>query len=245
MSIYFRAVIALSLFSVLPSNYAHADIYCYGGPGGSGGEGRNNGTGGGGGPGAPCIIYNGTPPTNALPPAFPSGPATTTDSRSVEELYQIALGYAQGKGVRKDDGQAVEYYRLAANKGHLDAMHNLAVRLQLGLGTRQDPTEALRWYRKAAAGGYGNSMYVIATRYATGIGVEQDQTEAARWMIKAIGHGSAEARQEMYTKFENWNFEFRETFQQMLRNEGFYSGPTSGQNNNAMMTAVDGLFGSR
>jgi TPR repeat protein len=59
--------------------------------------------------------------------------------------------YANGRGVREDDKQAVAWYRKAAEKGEPQGMNNLGLMYEHGQGVAQDNTQAVTWYRKAAA----------------------------------------------------------------------------------------------
>ena len=157
---------------------------------------------------------------------------------TAEQAYQQAVERAQAS----QDSEAVKLYRLAAEQGHVIAMHNLAVRLYLGKGTHADGKEALRWYRLAAERGYGESMFVLASRYAKGVDVAQDVAEAARWMVMALKHRNQDALNEMTAKFNSWNLKFRVAFQNELSRQTAYSGPTNGDQNMEMQQTVRSLM---
>ena len=61
--------------------------------------------------------------------------------------------YANGRGVRQDDAQAVQWYRKAAEQGYAQAQFNLGNMYVDGRGARQDYAQAVHWYRKAAEQG--------------------------------------------------------------------------------------------
>ena len=65
------------------------------------------------------------------------------------------LGYCyfNGKGVSKDESEAVRWYRKAAEQGDADAQANLGYCYLHGKGVSKDEAEAVRWYRKAAEQG--------------------------------------------------------------------------------------------
>ena len=44
----------------------------------------------------------------------------------------------EGRGVAKDEAQAVEWYRKAAAQGYADAEYNLGLCLELGKGVKPD-----------------------------------------------------------------------------------------------------------
>jgi TPR repeat protein len=62
--------------------------------------------------------------------------------------------YSEGLGVPQDYGEALRWFRLAADQGDAAAQINIGYRYQYGEGVPQDHAEALRWFRKAADQGY-------------------------------------------------------------------------------------------
>ena len=70
---------------------------------------------------------------------------------------QLKVGdmFADGDGVPEDYGEAVKWYRLAADQGHAPASFTLGLMYDTGLGVPKDHDEAAKWYRKAADHGYG------------------------------------------------------------------------------------------
>ena len=58
--------------------------------------------------------------------------------------------YANGRGVAKDDAQAVAWYRKAADQGLAHAQDNLGRMYANGRGVAKDDAQAVAWYRKAA-----------------------------------------------------------------------------------------------
>lgn len=56
-------------------------------------------------------------------------------------------------GVPKDDAQAVQWYRKAAEQGLAAAQYSLGLRYEKGLGVPNVYTLAEEWYRKAAEQG--------------------------------------------------------------------------------------------
>lgn len=55
--------------------------------------------------------------------------------------------------MQKDEKMAVHYFRLAAERGHVDSQYNLGVCYQHGLGVQKCQNTALRYYQKAALRG--------------------------------------------------------------------------------------------
>jgi cyclophilin family peptidyl-prolyl cis-trans isomerase len=55
--------------------------------------------------------------------------------------------YANGRGVPKDDGEAVKWYRKAAEQGNAVGQRILGVMYENGRGVNRDLAEAIYWYR--------------------------------------------------------------------------------------------------
>ena len=68
---------------------------------------------------------------------------------------QLNLGaaYTNGRGVLKDDAEAVKWYRLAAEQGFAGAQYNLGVMYDNGEGVLKDSVLAHMWYNIAGANG--------------------------------------------------------------------------------------------
>jgi uncharacterized protein len=60
------------------------------------------------------------------------------EGRSAEGLYNLALCYAKGRGIRKDGRKALDLYKRAAKKGHVQASCNLGVMYAEGAGTNHN-----------------------------------------------------------------------------------------------------------
>lgn len=104
---------------------------------------------------------------------------------------QAVLGaaYAEGRGVRKDDVEAVRWYRLAAEQGNASAQYTLGFAYANGEGLPKDESEAVRWYQKAAEQGDASAQNSLGGMYANGRGVLKDDAEAVRCFRKAAEQG--------------------------------------------------------
>jgi len=67
-----------------------------------------------------------------------------------EGLYNLAVCYERGHGVRQDQELAANYYLKAAQKGVTQAMYNLAVFYLQGVGVKKDRQEAEKWLVQAS-----------------------------------------------------------------------------------------------
>ena len=108
---------------------------------------------------------------------------------NVDAQFNLGVMYDNGRGVRQDYKQAVQWYRKAAEQGHADAQYNLGVAYKKGEGVRQDDAQAVQWYRKAAEQGDAQAQLALGLRYATGQGVRQDIVIAKEWFGKACDNG--------------------------------------------------------
>ncbi len=108
--------------------------------------------------------------------------------------YSVAGLYKNGRGVARDEAEAVRWYRLAADEGYLWAQLNLAIMYENGQGVALDETEALRWYRLAAAQGDSYAQFCVGFMYENGQGgVAADVREAVRWYRLAAAQGDEDA----------------------------------------------------
>jgi localization factor PodJL len=112
--------------------------------------------------------------------------------------YRLASLYERGEGVARDLTKATAWYRRAADRGNVEAMHNLAVLLSEDGGGQPDHAEALKWFLAAAAHGVTDSQYNLGVIYGRGIGVAKDFAESYKWFAIAAAGGDvdAEARRD-------------------------------------------------
>jgi uncharacterized protein len=101
--------------------------------------------------------------------------------------------YEHGRGVAKDDAQAVAWYRKAADQGDADAQNNLGLMYANGRGVAKDDAQAVAWYRKAADQGDADAQYNLGLNYNKGEGVAKDEAQAVSWYRKAADQGYAGA----------------------------------------------------
>jgi TPR repeat protein len=109
----------------------------------------------------------------------------------------LADTYFLGLGVPQDFGEALKWYRLAADQSSSYAENVIGIAYEHGLHVAQDDAEAFRWYRRAANKIYerpGNSwihspQYNIAAMYASGRGTAQDYVQALMWFTLAAAFG--------------------------------------------------------
>ena len=122
-----------------------------------------------------------------------------------EAWAQTYLGdsYADGKGVAKNDAEALRWYRLAAAQGYANALFNLGTMYANGQGVLQDYAEAVKWYRLAAAQGFPLALSNLGVMYFKGQGVLEDDTKAHALFNLATTKGDANAikNRDLVAKF--------------------------------------------
>jgi TPR repeat protein len=117
-------------------------------------------------------------------------------------LLLLGNWFEDGKRVPQNHQEAVRLYKLAAEKGELDAAAHLGDIYFEGRGVpgaMQDYNEAVRWWIKTSERGHAQSMIRLATMYEKGLGVSRgdsasnsaDLMEAYKWFnIAAATLGS-------------------------------------------------------
>jgi len=102
--------------------------------------------------------------------------------------------YQGGKGVAKDDAEAVKWYRKAAEQGNAVAQCNLGLMYDHGYGVRIDRSEAVKWFRKAADQGYARAQHLLSYQYEMRWVVPKDDSEALRWYLNSAKQGNVDAQ---------------------------------------------------
>ena len=69
----------------------------------------------------------------------------------------MGLRYARGDGIKQDYGEALKWFRKAAERNHAQARFNLGNMYLKGEGVKQDREEARKWFAKAADQGHKGS----------------------------------------------------------------------------------------
>ena len=71
----------------------------------------------------------------------------------VEAQYKLAQAYANGRGVRKNEELAFEWFEKAAAKSHVPSQIAIGWCYENGFGVLRNDIKALEWYRRAALTG--------------------------------------------------------------------------------------------
>ena len=91
-----------------------------------------------------------------------------------EAQHNLAMCYAEGRGVQQDDEEAVVWSRRAAEQGDALAQFSLALMYGMGRGVPQDNIEAHKWLGLAEARATGADLDQVV----------QARKVVARWMTR-------------------------------------------------------------
>lgn len=113
------------------------------------------------------------------------------DKGDPQAQTELGLRFFNGTGVLKDEQEAVEWWRKAAEQGSPGAECNLGVYYSssLGQGVPKDAQEAVKWYRKAAEQNWPAAEHDLGVAYGKGLGVAENKDEEFRWMQKSAEQG--------------------------------------------------------
>ena len=75
------------------------------------------------------------------------------EQNDVYAQFALAVNYATGQGVAKDEAEAIRWYRQAAARGFAPAQFNLGVCYTKGQGVTKDYTKAYKWFDLASLQG--------------------------------------------------------------------------------------------
>jgi localization factor PodJL len=103
--------------------------------------------------------------------------------------YEIAVRYAEGRGVPHSSEDAARWFDRAAQTGIAVAQFRLGSMYEKGTGVRRDLKEARRLYQAAADQGHAKAMHNLAVLYAEGIDGKPDYRKAAGLFQQAADYG--------------------------------------------------------
>ena len=114
-----------------------------------------------------------------------------------EAQFNLGILYDQGRGVPKDKGQALRWYRRAAMQGDTFAQNSLGDNYWEGTGVPKDDQEAVRWWQLAADKGFAPAQHSLGKILAGGAqGVPADKPRAYMWLMLSAAQGDDEAARQ-------------------------------------------------
>lgn len=110
------------------------------------------------------------------------GPASRGDA---EAMFNLGQAHRMGRGVPQNTDAAIDYYRRAADKGHVGAMTNLGITLY----QEGRKTEALNQLRQAADKGDMRAAYVLGVATFGGDGAPRNPALGYAYVVRARDSG--------------------------------------------------------
>ena len=123
----------------------------------------------------------------------------------VESQNSLGVCYANGRGVTRDEVEAVKWYRKVAGHNLAAGQFNLGLMYATGRGVEKDYAEAVLWYRKAAEQNLPSAQYNLGVCYDLGQGVEKDYQEAVNLYRKSAEQGYDRAQNNLGLSYEEGN----------------------------------------
>jgi len=125
-------------------------------------------------------------------------------SGSPHAAVQLGDTYHYGWGVKKDEEEAIRWYKLAAAGKNPAAQFAMGQAYAEGRGVKQDYKAAFDMYEKAAEQDYAPAQDSLGNIYFFGqYGVEPDKTTAIEWYRKAVKLGNVEAEYSLAEALHN------------------------------------------
>jgi uncharacterized protein len=103
--------------------------------------------------------------------------------------HELAVRYAHGYGVAKNEPEALVWLERAANHGDVTAQYELGIALREGRGVVQNYERAAAWITRAATSGHARAQLALGLMYRGGIGVPTDNMKAYVWLNLAAARG--------------------------------------------------------
>jgi localization factor PodJL len=108
--------------------------------------------------------------------------------------YEVAVRFAEGRGVPVNLTEAAHWFERAAKKGLAPAQFRYASILEKGHGVTKDLAQARQLYLAAAGQGSSKAMHNLAVLYAEGVDGKPDYATAVQWFRKAAQRGTADSQ---------------------------------------------------
>lgn len=114
--------------------------------------------------------------------------------------FQVALRFAEGKGVKQDLSEAARWYQRSAARGYAPAQYRLGTLYERGLGVKMYRGRAMAWYRSAAEKGNVKAMHNLAVLNASGN--RANYRTAAYWFAEAAARGLGDSQYNLAVLYE-------------------------------------------
>ena len=98
----------------------------------------------------------------------------------------LGLMYLEGRGVPKDMGNAIKWWRKAADQGYISAQFGLGLAYENGDGVSVDKVQAVRYYLLACKNGHSNGCFLSGTMIFDGDAVQQNKNQGVTLIRRAV-----------------------------------------------------------
>jgi localization factor PodJL len=135
------------------------------------------------------------PITDKLPAAI-GGPALRAAAMSGDAAaaYEVAIRFAEGRGVTQNNEEAARWLERAAKQGLAPAQFRLGGFYEKGIAVKKDLTAARDLYLAAANKGNAKAMHNLAVLYAEGVNGPADYRAASHWFRMAADRGITDSQ---------------------------------------------------
>jgi localization factor PodJL len=116
--------------------------------------------------------------------------------------FEVAMRYAEGRGVAEDPAQAAQWLQRAALRGHGPAQYLLGICFERGTGVTANPERAKAWYHRAAEQGVAKAMHNLAVLTLGGAGRSSNYAAAAHWFNEAAERGLLDSQFNLALLYE-------------------------------------------
>jgi len=126
------------------------------------------------------------------------------DQGKAEAQFELGVRLLGGEGIKKNEPEAVDWLRKAADQFHPGAMNAMGTLTEEGVGgIAKDEKKAFEWYQKSAKYGFPLAQQNLAECYDNGKGVDKDPKEATKWLLTAARQDFAPAEAAYAWKLEH------------------------------------------
>ena len=134
------------------------------------------------------------PPENAVSDGRPAHEWRDRALRGcLESQTAWGMKLLEGSGVARDHEAAARWFKMAATRGHSDALNMLGRCYEFGWGVPVDGREAVRCYGRAADQGHAWGEFNLASFYAQGRFVPPDEKRALTLLVRSARRGNPKA----------------------------------------------------
>jgi len=134
-----------------------------------------------------------------------------SDSKSTYQdkaIFNLAVIYDNGYGVKADKTKALYYYNIASEMNNEFAMYNLGWMYQAGENLNKDAVKAFELYSKSAEKGHPQATFNLANMYFSGEGTTKDIQTAYKLFLQSKIRGIKES--EYYINLISNDLSFEE-----------------------------------